>query len=58
MPNTAKKRAKLPKGVRERNGRYQMILTHGGRQYSETFDTIEEAVEARRETQRQIMAAL
>ena len=56
MPNTAKKRAKLPKGIRERNGRYQMILTHGGRQYSETFDTIEEAVEARRETQRRIMA--
>lgn len=52
-----KKQTKLPKGIRERNGRYQMILTHGGRQYAETFDTVNEAVEARRETQRRLLAA-
>lgn len=55
MP-TPKKNVKLPKGIRERSGRYQMILTHGGRQYSETFDTVEEAVAARREVRRRVLA--
>lgn len=59
MPSTTKKSMptrKLPKGVRERNGRYQMLLVRGGHQYSETFDTVEEAVEARRDIQRRLLA--
>ena len=48
--------SKLPRGIRERNGRYQMLLTRGGRQYSETFDTIEEAVSARQDMLTRLLA--
>lgn len=47
---------RLPKGIRERNGRYQMLLTRGGRQYSETFNTIEEAVSARQDMLTRLLA--
>ena len=37
----------MPTGIRERNGRFQMILSRGGRQITGTFDTLDEAKEAR-----------
>ena len=50
------KKKTLPTGIRERNGRFQMLITRGGKQYAETFDTLEEAVESRRLTLQRVLA--
>ena len=54
MTTTQLPKQALPTGIRKRGNSYQYIVTHEGKQYSGTADTLEGAIAERNHIQEQI----